>query len=100
MGSSVIQVSPEDVATTEHYRQQKDTAVLCVVFGDFCSSTKLLERLGETKYDELRREREAVITDHITRDSAGAIVKMMGDGFLAVFSEPSTAVGRSLLVQM
>ena len=99
MASSDIHVSPEEVAEAERYRKQKDTAVLSLVFGDFCNSTRLLEELGEVRYDELRRQREAVIESHVTRDGAGAIVKTMGDGFLAVFSEPSTAVDRSLHVQ-
>ena len=44
-------------------------------------------------------DHDAAVKEIIHRDTAGAVVKSTGDGVLAVFSEPSTAVQRALEIQ-
>lgn len=83
--------------------RQEDTAVFVVFFEDMKGSTVLKERMAE-KWDEeafqnLRREHDALIADIITRDHGGEIIKSRGDGFLAVFTKPSTAVERAVEIQ-
>jgi class 3 adenylate cyclase len=62
-------------------------------------STALKEELGEHAFQKLRKEHDALLTNIITQDGAGRIVKSTGDGLLAVFSRPSTAVERAIEMQ-
>jgi class 3 adenylate cyclase/CheY-like chemotaxis protein len=94
-----LQIGPEHVARADDYRRRKETSVLSIVFGDIAGATRLLEHLGEVKYDALRQQHNAIVESVIEREDAGCLVQVMGDGFLAVFSEPSTAVERCLILQ-
>jgi class 3 adenylate cyclase/CheY-like chemotaxis protein len=87
------------VGIAEEYRRRKTTSVLAIVFTDIANSTRLRDELGEIRYEELREDYDAQFEEIISREDAGAIVKGTGDGALAVFSEPSTAVERCLEVQ-
>lgn len=87
------------VGTAEEYRRRKTTSVLAIVFTDIAGSTHLREKLGEIQYEKIREAFEAQFADVICRDDAGAVVKGTGDGALAVFAEPSTAVERCIEVQ-
>lgn len=79
------------------------TAVLVVFFSDMQGSTALkqqmTEKWDEDAYQRLRLEHNALLTEVITRDKAGEIIKSTGDGFLAIFRVPSTAVERALEIQ-
>lgn len=96
---SLSTVTSEELQVAEQYRRRRETAVLCVVFGDIKDSTRLLEELGEVDYDELRRWHDQVVRTVIEKDDAGTVLKTAGDGFLAIFSEPSSAVERCLELQ-
>ncbi|MBI4025113.1 MAG: hypothetical protein HY360_09040 [Verrucomicrobia bacterium] len=87
------------VATAEAYRKRKTTSVLAVVFTDIAQSTELRERLGEIEYENLRELHDQTVRELAERDDAGAVLKSTGDGALAVFAEPSTAVMRCLGIQ-
>jgi len=83
--------------------QTEDTVVRVIFFTDMKGSTALKEDLAE-RWDEgafqrLRQEHDALLTECITRDQAGQIIKATGDGFLAVFTKPSTAVERAMEIQ-
>jgi class 3 adenylate cyclase len=80
----------------DEYRRRKDTAVLAIAFADIADSTALLEQLGENRYDALRRQHNETVRGVVEEDEAGSLVQFYGDGALAVFSEPSTAVERCL----
>jgi class 3 adenylate cyclase len=78
-------------------------AVRVILFSDMKGSTALKENMAE-KWDEdafqrIRRQHDALLTEIITRDDAGRIIKSTGDGFLAIFDRPSVAVERALEVQ-
>src|SRR5215813_12956211 len=91
-----------DDATTqkaEQYRRQKSTAVLTIMCTDIANSTRILEHLGEVAYEKTRQEHDQEICRTVESASAGAVVKGMGDGHLAVFAEPSVAVERSIKIQ-
>lgn len=96
---SEVAVSSSQLECAEHYRRRRATSVLCPVFGDISDSTRLLEELGEPKYYDLRQSHELLIRTVVERDDEGALLQTYGDGFLAVFSEPSTAIERSLEIQ-
>jgi hypothetical protein len=53
----------------------------------------------EEAFQRLRREHDDLLTTVIARDNAGQVIKSTGDGVLAVFAEPSTAVERAIEVQ-
>src|SRR3990172_8392696 len=81
----------------------ENTAIRVIFFTDMKGSTALKQDMGE-KWDEgsfqrLRQEHDALLTEIITRDGAGQIVKSTGDGFLATFNKPSTAVERAMEIQ-
>ena len=87
------------VGIAEEYRRRKTTSVLAIVFTDIANSTRLRDELGEHRYEELREDYDSRFEVIVSREDAGAIVKGTGDGALAVFSEPSTAVERCLEIQ-
>jgi class 3 adenylate cyclase len=81
----------------------ENTAVRVVFFSDMKGSTSLKQDMA-AKWDEgtfqrLRRQHDVLLTEVITRDRAGEVVKSTGDGFLAVFERPSVAVERALEIQ-
>jgi class 3 adenylate cyclase/CheY-like chemotaxis protein len=92
-------LTAEQIERAEQYRRRRATAVLCPVFGDVVASTALLEEFGELVYGDVAEAHDRAVREVVERDSAGAVLKTSGDGFLAVFSEPSTAVERCLEIQ-
>lgn len=84
-------------------RREEETSLAVIFFDDMQSSTALKERMAE-KLDEqtfqrLRREHDLLLTSIITRDGAGEVIKSTGDGLLAIFYRPSTAVERAIEIQ-
>ena len=77
--------------------------MLVIFFSDIKGSTALKENLATTQneaaYHGLRQVHDDLITEVITRDGAGQIIKGTGDGFMACFLSPATAVERSLEIQ-
>lgn len=92
-------VDAATISAAEEYRRRKVTSVLSIVFTDIVRSTELREKLGEVAYEEIREANDEVVRGTIELESAGALVKSTGDGALAVFAEPSTAVERALAIQ-
>src|SRR5687768_5041970 len=80
-----------------------ETDVVVVFFDDMKGSTVLKERMAaasdEQAFQMLRREHDALVTEIITRDGAGEILKSTGDGLLAILHKPSVAVERALEIQ-
>ncbi len=92
-------IDEKTIEVAESYRQRKSTSVLSIVFTDIANSTALREDLGEREYEKIREEHDKYLTHKIEEDDAGVVVKSTGDGVLAVFSEPSTAVEKLLQIQ-
>ena len=59
----------------------------------------MAEKWDENAFQRLRQQHDALLTEIISRDQAGEIIKSTGDGFLAIFHTPSTAVERALEIQ-
>jgi len=79
------------------------TAVVVVLFDDMKGSTVLKERMAaasdEQAFQMLRKEHDALVTEIVTRDGAGEVLKSTGDGVLAILDKPSVAVERALELQ-
>jgi class 3 adenylate cyclase len=82
---------------------QAETAVVVVFFDDIKGSTVLKERIAassdEQAFQILRKEHDALVTEIITRDGAGEVIKSTGDGLLAILHRPSVAVERAIEIQ-
>ena len=90
--------------TATHPPEQTEDTVVCVIFftdmkGSTALKEDLAERWDEHSFQRLRQEHDALLIECITRDQAGQIIKATGDGFLALFTKPSTAVERAMEIQ-
>ena len=81
----------------------EQTVLAVVMFEDMQGSTAvkraLTKKADEQTFQQLRRDHDALITEAVTRDGAGEIVKWTGDGMIAIFSAPSVAVERAMEIQ-
>jgi class 3 adenylate cyclase len=93
----------ETVESAPSETRGEETAVLVVFFDDMKGSTVLKERMAaasdEQAFQILRKEHDALVTEVITRDGAGEVIKSTGDGLLAIFFKPSVAVERAIEIQ-
>ena len=90
-------------APTGPVSAREETAVRVVFFTDMKGSAALKEDMAgkwdEGTFQALRLEHDALLTEIITREDAGRIIKSTGDGVLAIFHKPSTAVERAMEIQ-
>jgi class 3 adenylate cyclase len=97
------QVTDTDLDKVEAFSKTKKTSVLVVFFDDMKGSSVLKQQMtvlsDENVFQDLRREHDELLTQVITRDGVGEVIKSTGDGLLAVFTEPSIAVERALEIQ-
>lgn len=89
----------DEIAQVDSFRKAKNTAVLAILFSDIEHSTSAAEQLGEQAFTTMRRLHDKLFVETMTRDNSGRIIKEIGDSFLCVFSEPSTAVERAVEFQ-
>jgi len=92
-------LSSDEVRKIEEFRKAKQTAILAILFSDIVNSTYATEKLGEQAYSKLRHLHDELFRKIMCRDNAGIIIKEIGDSFLCVFAEPSTAVLRAVEFQ-
>jgi class 3 adenylate cyclase len=102
--ASVHDLNEHDLRQVEGYAASRNTSVLVLFFTDMQGSSALKQRVTEVASEPLfhntvKKEHDEIIREVITRDGSGAIIKDTGDGFFAVFAEPSTAVERALELQ-
>jgi len=69
---------------------------LTIVFTDIVGSTAATEKLGDSIFLKLKALHDDLFKATMCRNGEGIIIKEIGDSFLCVFAEPSTAVMRSL----
>ena len=96
---SLKPLSSDEVDKIEKFRKSKHTAVLVILFSDIVNSTYATENLGEQSYAKLRHIHDELFNRIVCNDNAGVIIKQIGDSFLCVFAEPSTAVLRAIEFQ-
>jgi len=97
--SNIAALTTEEVHAIESYRKQRHTAVLAIMFTDIVGSTGAAEQLGDQAYARLRHLHDELFQRIVTRNDAGTIIKQIGDSFLCVFAEPSSAVERAIEFQ-
>lgn len=94
-----LTVSNDEILSLKDYIHQKNTAVLTVIFTDIKGFTQITEEKGEQIASELRKKHDEILVQIIQQDQAGLVIKFIGDAVMAVFSEPSVAVERALMIQ-
>nr|MCU0268369.1 AAA family ATPase [Acidimicrobiales bacterium] len=77
---------------------QPGAATLTVLFTDLVDSTAMRSRLGDDQADDVRREHDELIRQHVA-GQRGTIVKGLGDGVLAVFPAPSEGLAAAVGIQ-
>lgn len=68
------------------------------VFTDIVDSTRLLETLGNEKWQKLLARHDQLVRDRIV-ESGGEVVKTTGDGFFASFDNAKAAIDAAIAVQ-
>lgn len=96
---NIIAVTSKEISNIESYIQEKNTAVLTIMFTDIKGFTEITEQKGEQYATEFRKQHDAILTQIIEENGTGLIIKFIGDAVMAVFSEPSIAVERALNIQ-
>ncbi len=94
-----VPLTASEIQVIDQFRRQKSTAVLTILFTDIKGFTRITEERGEAYSNTLRRHHDELVVPIIEKDGGGRVIKHIGDSVMAVFSEPSTAVARSLAVQ-
>ena len=94
-----LDLTTQDLSSIEHYRMQRQTSVLVILFTDIKGFTEIAERQGDRQALELLRRHDEIVVKAIEDGGAGLVVKHIGDSVMAVFAEPSTAVERALRIQ-
>lgn len=86
------------VATGARHRGRGTRRLLAMLFTDLVESTERVAEVGDTAWRELLDEHDRVARS-VVADHDGELVKSLGDGLLATFALPSSAVasGRALL---
>lgn len=68
------------------------------LFTDIVDSTKLLETLGDEKWQRLLARHDEILRERIT-ETGGEVVKKTGDGFFASFESPKAAIDAAVGIQ-
>ena len=68
------------------------------VFTDIVDSTKLLEALGEEKWQKLLKWHDRLLRERI-EEAGGEVIKQTGDGYFAAFGSPAAAVDAAIAIQ-
>jgi class 3 adenylate cyclase len=68
------------------------------VFTDIVDSTKLLEALGEEKWQKLLKWHDRLLRERI-EEAGGEVIKQTGDGYFAAFGSPPAALDAAIAIQ-
>lgn len=92
-------INEQELHLVDRFRQSRNASVLTIMFTDIQGFTRLTEERGDAYSNEVRKAHDGLLVPIIERDGGGRVIKHIGDAVMAVFSEPSTAVARSLEIQ-
>ncbi len=76
----------------------RETTLSVVLFTDIVASTELGQRLGDERYEDVRRGHFTSVREAIS-EHRGDEVKTQGDGFMVVFRNPSDALDCAVTIQ-
>jgi len=100
MKAEKMSFSNEEIGRIERFASEKFASVLTIIMTDIVGSVVMMQKIGSHAYQKLKAEyHDKPLFEIVTRQQKGTIVKNRGDGFMCVFSEPSTAVERALEIQ-
>jgi class 3 adenylate cyclase len=68
------------------------------LFTDIVDSTKLLDTLGDEKWQRLLARHNELVRERIV-EAGGEVVKQTGDGFFASFDNPKAAIDAAVAIQ-
>lgn len=85
-------------AYAEPMRAADGSGTATVLFTDVVASTELLSRLGDLRYDEVRRDHFVVLRQAVAA-AHGDEVKTMGDGIMVVFASAVDALACAVAMQ-
>jgi class 3 adenylate cyclase len=68
------------------------------LFTDIVDSTRLLETLGNEKWQRLLARHDELLRERIV-ESGGEVIKQTGDGFFAAFDNPKAALDAAVAIQ-
>jgi predicted ATPase/class 3 adenylate cyclase/Tfp pilus assembly protein PilF len=95
---ALLNLSSQELGLVERFRLRAQTEMLCIIFCDISGYTRI------SSHDHALATRLLTLHHTLTRivcerDHAGEVVNTAGDGVLAVFANPATAVERALELQ-
>lgn len=96
--STLLTLSADELERVEQYRLSQSRELLGIVYADISDFTGITERNPELSQKILAVHR-AMMAAIVERGGVGEVVDTTGDGLLAVFSSPVTAVERALEMQ-
>ncbi len=99
LGPTQLSLSEKEISSIDDYRRKKNTAVLTIMFTDIQGFTSLAEENGESYVHELHQSHDRILVETIEEGNAGVVIKYIGDSIMAVFSEPTAAAEKALLIQ-
>jgi class 3 adenylate cyclase len=94
-----LNISNNEIQNVRKYLEKKNTAVVTTMFTDIKDFTLITEEKGEEYSIKLRKIHDKILQDIIEENNIGLVVKFIGDAVMAIFSEPSAAVERALMIQ-
>lgn len=92
-------IGKSDVGIIEKYMKEVNVSVLTIMFTDIKGFTELTEKKGDLYAKKIRDVHDKILEESIESEHGGRIVKYIGDAILAVFSSPSIAVEKSIMIQ-
>jgi class 3 adenylate cyclase len=94
-----LNISSNEIKNVRKYLEKRNTAVITTMFTDIKDFTLITEEKGEEYSIKLRKIHDEILQNIIEENNVGLVVKFIGDAVMAIFSEPSAAVERALMIQ-
>ena len=83
----------------EDFAKSHNTTILVIMFTDLVGSTEMGSAKGNIYAQKIRKKHNELIAPIIEHEGHGKIIKSTGDGFLAIYVDPTFAVKRALEIQ-
>lgn len=94
-----MDISNNEIKSLNDYIKRHNTAILVIMFTDIQGFTRMTEVKGEMYSAKIRKYHDDILVSTIEEGDSGKVIKFIGDAVMAVFSEPITAVRKSLSIQ-
>jgi len=88
--------TPKEIERVESYRVVHEISMLAITFSDIVGYTQICERTPEAVLLRIRSAFDQMSTEQVEKHQGGLIVKRIGDAFLAIYAQPTSAVHAAL----